>query len=449
MFIQQLINKLGSDKVNVEDSVLIQHSHDESPHESVKPDVVVFPENRQDIEGILEIARSHEIPVTPYGIGSGLEGASIPIHKGISVNFKNMKQIIDFSPEDLTVTVQPGVTRVELNQYLQEYGLMFPIDPNTDASIGGMVATNASGTTGVRYGAMKDQILDLEVVLVDGTVIHTGTKARKSSSGYLVTNLFVGSEGTLGVFTEVTLKLYGIPEETIMARCTFDTLEMCAKAAQAISLKGIPILRLELIDQESIEEINRQNGYHFPEKHSLFLEFAGNKQIVKQEVEHVNHLLHELGCENWSVSNDPREQQELWRARKELSLGFVQEGMDEVGADVCVPVSKLSELLIYARKLIQDTGLRGGVWGHVGDGNFHTLVLFDPNVEGERELAESTNEALAKKAIEVGGTCTGEHGVGIGKIKYQEIEHGPAIKVMKGIKQLLDPYGILNTGKLF
>ncbi|WP_085992278.1 FAD-binding oxidoreductase [Oceanobacillus senegalensis] len=450
MYIEQLKNKLGSEKVSLEEKDLKQHSHDESPHEAIDPDVVCFPENRQDIKTILEIARTYKVPVTPYGIGSGLEGAAIPVHHGISINFNKMNQIIDFSPEDMTVTVQPGITRVQLNQFLKEYGLMFPIDPNIDASIGGMVATNASGTTGLRYGAMKDQILDLEIVLSDGTVIHTGTKAKKSSSGYLFTNLFVGSEGTLGIFTEITMKLYGIPEETVMARCTLDTLEVCAKASQIISLKGIPILRLELMDKESIVEMNRQNDYHFPEKHSLFLEFAGTKNAIIHDVELVKKLLHELGCEDWVVSRDPSEQQEIWRARKELSLAFVQEeGMDEVGADVCVPISRLPELLTYARQLIQETGLRGGVWGHVGDGNFHTLVLFDTRIKGEKELAESTNEALAKRAIEVGGTCTGEHGVGLGKIKYQEIEHGPAVRIMKGIKQLLDPTGILNPGKIF
>lgn len=450
MYIQQLIDKLGRENVSQAEHELFRHSRDESPHAPIKPDVVCFPACREDVEAIVEIARLHKIPVTPFGIGTGLEGAAIPVKQGISINFSRMNKVLAFSPEDMTVTVQPGITRVELNDYLKAYGLFFPIDPALDASIGGMVATNASGTTGVRYGAMKNQILDLEVVLADGTVMHTGTKAKKSSSGYLMTNLFVGSEGTLGIFTEVTLKLYGLPELTVMARCTLDSIESCAKASQQILLKGIPILRMELIDKESMMIINQANGYEFPEEHSLFLEFAGAERTVHQEVEIVKSIVHSLGGSHWDVSSDPVEMQELWRARKELSFAFLQEeGIDEVGADVCVPISRLPEMLTYARQLIGDTGLKGGVWGHIGDGNFHTLVLFHPNIEGERELAESTNETLAKRAIEAGGTCTGEHGVGIGKRKYQQLEHGPAFAMMKKMKQLFDPHGILNPGKIF
>ncbi|MFJ5624434.1 FAD-binding oxidoreductase [Peribacillus loiseleuriae] len=450
MYIQQLIDKLGQDQVSQEEHELFRHSRDESPHAPIQPDVVCFPTCREDVEVVLEIARLNNVPITPFGIGTGLEGAAIPIKKGISLNFANMNQILEFSPEDMTVTVQPGITRVELNEFLKEYDLFFPIDPALDASIGGMIATNASGTTGVRYGAMKDQILDLEVVLADGTVVHTGTKAKKSSSGYLLTNLFVGSEGTLGIFTEVTLKLYGLPECTVMARCTLNSIESCAKAAQNILLKGVSILRMEFIDKESMIVINRENGYDFPEEHSLFLEFAGAERIVHQEVDIVHSLLHNLGCNHWEVSSDSVEMQEIWRARKELSFAFQQEeGIDEVGADVCVPISRLPGMLTYARQLINDTGLKGGVWGHIGDGNFHTLVLFHPNIEGQRELAESTNEALAKRAIAVGGTCTGEHGVGIGKRKYQQLEHGQAFDMMKKLKQLFDPQGILNPGKIF
>ncbi|BAC13215.1 D-lactate dehydrogenase [Oceanobacillus iheyensis HTE831] len=450
MYVEQLIEKLGMDNVSQKESILIRHGYDESPHKAVEPDVVCFPTSKEDVQAILEIARNNQIPVTPFGTGSGLEGSSIPVKKGISINFEQMDTVLEFSPENMTVTVQPGITRFRLNDYINSAGLYFPVDPGVDATIGGMVATNASGTTAVRYGAMKDQLIDLEVVMADGTIIHTASKAKKSSSGYLITNLFAGSEGTLGIITEVTLKLHPIPEYTIMARCTFETINECATASQQLLLSGIPLKRIELMDAASVAEVNRQNGYKFSVRPSLFFEFAGAKQAVEAEVELAQTILDNLSCEHWSVALDPDEQQELWKARYDLSYSFQSvKGMDEVGADVCVPIKELPELITYARELIDETGLKGGVWGHVGDGNFHTLILFDPLVNGERQLAESVNEALAIRAIEVGGSCTGEHGVGIGKQKYQELEHGNSLPIMQNIKQLFDPTGILNPGKIF
>lgn len=450
MYIQQLIDRLGKNKVSQNETELFRHSHDESFHKAIEPDVVCFPDCRKDVETILEVAREYKVPITPFGAGSGLEGAAIPIYKGITINFENMNKIVDFSPEDMTITVQPGVTRLQLNKFVNRHGLMFPIDPGADASIGGMVATNASGTTAVRYGSMREQLLDLEVVLVDGTVMHTGTHAKKSSSGYHLTGLIAGSEGTLGIVTEVTLRLHGIPEYTMMARCTFDTPETCAVAAQTILLSGISMMRMELIDKTSIAQINQFSGYDLPIKHSLFLEFAGTRGAVEEEVKLVAELMKDLGCDNWEVASDPTKQKEIWKARHELSYAFQHvKGFQETGADVCVPISRLAELVAYARQLIDESGLKGGIWGHIGDGNFHTLVLFDPKVEGEREKAYYTNEALAIRAIEVGGTCTGEHGVGLGKIQFQELEHGVALEVMKKMKSMLDPEGLLNPGKIF
>ncbi|MRG84989.1 FAD-binding oxidoreductase [Salinibacillus xinjiangensis] len=450
MYIPELKNKLGSNKVSQSESALYKCSHDESPHQAVEPDVVCFPENREDVEAILEVARTHHVPVTAFGTGSGLEGQAIPIQKGISINFEQMNKVIDFSPEDMTVTLQPGMTRLELNKIINREGLMFPIDPGADASIGGMVATNASGTTAVRYGSMRDQLLDLEVVLADGSVIHTGTRAKKSSSGYHLTGLFAGSEGTLGIITEITLRLHGIPEYTMMARCTFETLEQCTVAAQNILHSGVPVMRMELIDAPSIAEVNRQNGYDFPEKHSLFIECAGAKNTVIGEVDLIAELMNDLGCSNWDTAKNPTEQKEIWKARHELTYAFSHvKGSDVTGADVCVPISRLPELVDYARELVDESGLKGGIWGHVGDGNFHTLVVFDRDSEEERKRAEYTNEALAVRAIEVGGTCTGEHGVGLGKIKFQQAEHGTALNIMKQTKQLYDPQGLLNPGKIF
>ncbi|GAB3056498.1 FAD-binding oxidoreductase [Virgibacillus ainsalahensis] len=450
MYIKKLIDKLGKQKVSQSESELFRHSHDESPHQAVTPDVVCFPESREDVQTILEVAASHHVPVTAFGAGSGLEGQAIPVQKGITMNFEKMHRILNFSPEDMTITVQPGVTRMQLNQFVNRHGLMFPIDPGADASIGGMVATNASGTTAVRYGSMRDQLLDLEIVLADGTVMHTGTHAKKSSSGYHLTGLFAGSEGTLGIITEITLKLHGIPEHTMVARCTFESAENCAEAAQTILLSGTAVMRMELIDAKSISHVNRHSGLDFPVKHSLFLEFAGAKGSVEEEVRLTAAFMHDLDCANWEVASDPTEQKAIWKARHELSYAFQHiKGMNEVGADVCVPISRLPELVGYARQLMDESGLEGAIWGHVGDGNFHTSVMFDPKIEGEREKANGVNDALATLAIKVGGTCTGEHGVGLGKIKFQEAEHGAALNIMKMTKNMYDPEGILNPGKIF
>lgn len=450
MFIKHLIDKIGSNKVSQNEAELFRHSHDESPHKAIEPDVVCFPECKEDIKNILEIANMHHVPVTAFGAGSGLEGQAIPIHKGITINFENMNTVVDFSPDDMTITVQPGLTRLQLNKLVNRHGLMFPIDPGADATIGGMVATNASGTTAVRYGSMRDQLLDLEVTLADGTVIHTGTHAKKSSSGYNLTGIFTGSEGTLGIITEVTLCLHGIPEHTMVARCTFDAPENCAKAAQAVLQSGIPVMRMELVDAQSISQVNMYGGYNLPVKHSLFFEFAGLQVAVEEEIKLAEELMHDLGCQDWKVASDSKERNELWKARHELSYAYGHiKGMADTGADVCVPISRLPELIVYARQLIEQSGLEGGILGHVGDGNFHTIVIFNPDNPGEQGKAEYTNEALARRAIEVGGTCTGEHGVGLGKMKFQKAEHGAAVGIMKGMKQMLDPEGLLNPGKIF
>ena len=441
---------LGKEKISKSESELYRHSRDESSHPFVEPDFVIFPDSVEDIVNVLKIANEHKVPVTPYGAGSGLEGQAIPIHKGISISFDNMKKIIEFNPEDMVVTVEPGITRLQLNHFVNKHGLYFPIDPGADASIGGMVANNASGTTAVRYGSMRDQILDLEVVLANGTVIHTGSKAKKSSSGYNLNGIMAGSEGTLGVITKVTLKLHGIPEKVIAARCTFETPGRCAEAAQVVLSCGIPVLRMELVDAESIKQVNVYGDYGFPEEHSLFFEFAGTPNIVEEEATVVEELMKDLGCNNWERANSPKDRADLWKARHELSYAYKHiKGKDNTGADACVPISKLAEMVVFGRTLIEESGLLGGVFGHVGDGNFHTMVMYDPNDPEEVEKAKYTNDQIALKAIDLGGSCTGEHGVGVGKMKYQLKEHGEAVELMKSIKLLFDPNQILNPGKIF
>lgn len=450
MIIEELKRQIGENKVSTSESELYRHSHDESSHSRVEPDVVCFPECTEDVQKIVRIANDYRIALTAFGVGSGLEGQAIPIHKGISMDMARMDQILKFSPEDMSVTVQPGMTRVELNERINKQGLQFPIDPGANASIGGMAATNASGTTAVRFGSMRDQILDMEVVLADGRVIHTGSRAKKSSSGYHLSGMFIGSEGTLGIITEITLTLHGIPEQTVAARCTFPTLDQCAEAAYMILLHDIPVKRMELVDAASIKQVNEFADYALPEEHALFFEFAGSETAVYAQLEAVENLMNDLQCSSWNIAQSTKEINELWKARHEMSSAFRhQSGKSLFGTDICVPISKLPEMVTMARKLLEKSCLKGGILGHVGDGNFHTLILFDPHQEKEVQAAADLNEQLVFKAISVGGTCTGEHGVGLGKKKYQKCEHGEALHVMKNIKDLFDPNHILNPGKIF
>lgn len=448
--LEQLSERLKPDQFSISEGELYRHSHDESSHQAFEPDVVCFPETREDIQSILETARTLGVPVTSFGAGSGLEGQAIPVKGGISLDFERMNKVVKFSPDDLLITVQPGITRLQLNKLINRQGLYFPIDPGADASIGGMAATNASGTTAVRYGAMRDQILDLEVILADGTIIHTGSKAKKSSSGYNLTGLFTGSEGTLGIITEITLKLHGIPEHVIAASCTFPTPRDCAEAAHMILLSGMPILRMEFVDALSIHQVNTYGNYGLPEKHSLFFEFAGMKKAAEEEVLLAEELLKGMGAENWRVAAGVEERSLIWKARHEMAYAFRHlQGMKVTGGDVCVPISKLPDLIDYARELIEDSALLGGILGHIGDGNFHTLIVYDPQNASQEKAAELINEKLAFRAIELEGTCTGEHGVGVGKMKFQQTEHGEAVAVMKNMKQMLDPLNLLNPGKMF
>ncbi|MFK2826281.1 FAD-linked oxidase C-terminal domain-containing protein [Bacillus sp. B190/17] len=448
--VEELIDILSSDKVTINETILEHHSKDESHFEPVLPDVVVFPTSTEDVQKVILFAKDNKIPIVPFGVGSGLEGHAIPIHRGISVDFSQMNQIVELRPEDLIVKVQPGVTRLQLNQELNKHGLFFPVDPGADATIGGMAATNASGTQAVRYGGMKDQILDLEVVLADGRVIHTGTLAKKSSSGYHLTSLFAGSEGTLGLFTEVTLKLHGIPESMMAARACFPSVKQCVEAAVSILSAGIPIARMELVDARSIVQVNRFSGTDFPEKPSLFLEFHGNEAGNESDAQFAQELFEEHQCQEFAFEKDSLKRAQLWKARHDLAYAFLHSDpkLQTIYTDVCVPISKLTEMVEYARERIGAHGLDGAVLGHIGDGNFHTLALFDPKNREHVQKIERLNEEIVKFAFTLGGTCTGEHGVGLGKIKYQRQEHGAALDVMAGIKHQLDPDHILNPGKL-
>ncbi|KQL52611.1 2-hydroxy-acid oxidase [Heyndrickxia shackletonii] len=449
--LEELKKILPGDQVSINPTVLDQHSKDESYHTPHFPDVVVFPKNEEDVSRIMKFASEREIPVTPFGVGSSLEGHVIPYHGGISLDFQLMNQILEVRPEDFLVRIQPGVTRTQLNKELKKYGLFFPVDPGADATIGGMAATNASGTTSVRYGVMRDQVRDLKVVLADGSIIHTGSMTVKSSSGYSLSGLFVGSEGTLGAFVELTLRVYGIPEAITAARAVFPSIETAVSAVADIMSAGIQMARIELVDARSVQQVNLYNNTDFPVKPTLFMEFHGSEAGMRYDVEFAEKLAFDNQCEEFLFETDSKARNRLWEVRHNLAYAFVHKspGKKMMVTDVVVPMSELGGAVHDARKAIDEIGLDGAVLGHVGDGNYHTIVMIDPNNKEELEKAKKLNAHLVDYAHSRGGSCTGEHGVGVGKAIYQQKEHGEALNVMKLIKNVLDPKGILNPGKIF
>lgn len=440
---------VGHEQVSVNPTMLEQHSRDESYHRPHTPDVVVFPRNAAEVSEVVKFANSHRIPVVPFGMGTSLEGHVIPYQGGITLDFQRMNQIVEIRPEDQLVRVQPGVTRSQLNKELKKYGLFFSVDPGADATLGGMAATNASGTTAVRYGVMRDQVRDLEVVLANGQIIRTGGLAVKSSAGYNLTGLFVGSEGTLGIFTELTLRVYGIPESILAARASFPSVESAVRTAVSLLAVGIPIARVELVDRVSMEKLNRHSGTHYEEAPTLFLEFHGNEAGLQQDVQFAKDLAADNGCSGFAFETDAKGRNTLWEARHNLAYAFVHgsKGKKIMVTDVCVPLSELAGAITYAREQIEGAGVEGGLLGHVGDGNFHALLLVDPTNRDDLDKAERVNANLVDYALRCGGTCTGEHGVGVGKLKYLRREHGEALDLMRQVKQLFDPRNILNPGK--
>lgn len=446
----KLMELLPKDRVSRNETVLERHGRDESFHKPAKPDVVVFPINSGEVASIVKLAGEYNVPVVPFGIGSSLEGHVIPIKGGISMDFSLMNKVLEIRPQDFLVKVQPGITRTQLNKELKPYGLFFPVDPGADATIGGMTATNASGTMAVRYGTMRDQVRDIEVVLADGRIIRTGGLAAKSSSGYHLNGLFVGSEGTLGCFTEITLRVYGIPEHIATARAVFSNTKDAVDAVVMIRSGAIPVARCEFVDARSVRQVNEYHGLNYPEKPTLFLEFHGNEMGLKQDIEFTKEIVKGAGCEDIVFETDSKTAHQLWEIRHQLLYAFVHScpGKSHLSTDVCLPVSELAGVMELARQTIDEIGLDGGVFGHVGDGNFHCLLMIDPDDETDIQKANQINATIVRYALKLGGTCTGEHGVGIGKRKYQQEEHGEAYEIMKAIKSLLDPNDILNPGKL-
>ncbi|MCL1697860.1 FAD-binding oxidoreductase [Lysinibacillus sp. BPa_S21] len=441
---------LTDSQVTINQTILEQHSRDESYHHDSLPDIVVFPATTEEVRNIINIANQYKVSIVPYGRGTSLEGHVIPYEHGITVDFSLMNKILEVREKDFLVKVQPGVTRSQLNMELKKYGLFFSVDPGADATLGGMAATNASGTTSVKYGIMRDQVRDLEVVLSDGTVIHTGNLAEKSSSGYHLNGLFVGSEGTLGCFTELTVKVYGIPEYVMAARASFKTVNDAIEAVVSILQAGIPIARVELVDELSMKQVNLHSQTTYKEQPTLFLEFHGNEAGLKQDVEFMKEIVASHNCENIEFETDNAARNQLWEARHNLAYAYVHghPGKKLMVTDVCLPISELAGAIAHAREALDLLALTGGIVGHVGDGNFHVLLMIDMNDSNEIKKADEFNELIVMYALERGGTCTGEHGVGIGKQKYQEKEHGEALLVMEKIKQVLDPDSLLNPNKI-
>jgi len=437
-------------RVNDGESVLDQHAADLSYHPPHRPDIVVFPASTAEVSAVLAYANRAGVPVVPFGAGTSLEGHVIPLRGGISLDLTRMNAIVTLRPEDLSVTVQPGVTRSELEAAAGRHGLFFPVDPGADATLGGMAATNASGTTTVRYGGMRVNVLELEVVLAGGNVIRAGTRAVKSSAGYNLTNLFLGSEGTLGVITELTLRLHPIPECSVVARAAFPSVEAACAAGASLIGAGVLVTRCELIDALTIGAMNAYKGTTFPEAPHLFVEFGGTSAAVAADLEAARELLEDEGASGFESVSDPTARSRMWDARHNslhASLALAP-GSRALTTDVAVPVSELAGAIEFGRTALDESGLRGGIVGHVGDGNYHVAFLLDPDDTASISKAEALNARLVDDALARGGTCTGEHGIGFGKLDYLEREHGDLLPLMRGIKALLDPNGIMNPGKV-
>ncbi|MER2119154.1 MAG: FAD-linked oxidase C-terminal domain-containing protein [Solibacillus sp.] len=450
-YIEKLQQLLSHEQVTTNEVLRTQHGKDESYHEPHLPDVVVFPKTAEEVSIIVALANEQRIPVVPFGLGTSLEGHVIPYQGGISLDLSLMNAVLEVRPDDFLVKVQPGVTRSQLNKELKKYGLFFSVDPGADATLGGMAATNASGTTSVRYGIMRDQVRDLEVVLANGDVIHTGGLAAKSSSGYHLNGLMVGSEGTLGVITELTLRVYGIPEKIVAGRATFVTVQQAVDAVVSLKQAGIPMARIELVDKRSIEQVNFASGTTFAETPTLFLEFHGNEAGLQSDIVFASELLNDNGCIELAFEQDERARNQLWELRHNLAYTYIHSapGKRLMSTDVVVPINSLPDAIQNSRDKIESMQIDAGIVGHVGDGNYHILLMVDIASKEEIARARELNEHVVEYALSLGGTCTGEHGVGVGKAKYQQQEHGLAYNLMKEIKRVLDPNNIMNPGKIF
>ncbi|HEU0220684.1 MAG TPA: FAD-linked oxidase C-terminal domain-containing protein [Paracoccaceae bacterium] len=444
------LRKLLGDRLSTASAVLEHHGQNESYYPVTPPDAVAYPESTAEVSAIVTICAEAGCPVIPWGTGTSLEGHAIAFQGGVTLDLSRMNRVLAIHAEDLDVVVQPGVTREELNAELRATGLFFPIDPGANASLGGMAATRASGTTAVRYGTMRENVMALEMVLADGRVIRTGTRARKSSAGYDLTHLFVGSEGTLGIITELTLRLHGQPEAVSAAICAFPDIGSAVQAVIATIQMGIPMARIEFADEVTIRGFNRHAGTNMAETPHLFLEFHGSESAVAEQAERVGEIVAEHGGGGFQWATQPEDRAALWKMRHNayFAARALRPGCRVLTTDICVPISRLAEAVTETRAEIEASGLEGPILGHVGDGNFHVALLVDPGRPEELTTAKALARSMNERALRLGGTITGEHGIGLGKMAYMEAEHGPGWTVMAEIKRALDPRNILNPGKV-
>ncbi len=445
-----ILKQRFGDRLQTGASVREQHGHTTTWIENQTPDAVAFPCSTEEVADIVKICAAHKVPVIPFGTGTSLEGHVNAPAGGVCIDLGQMNRILAVNEGDLDCVVQPGVTREDLNTHLRDKGLFFPIDPGANASLGGMAATRASGTNAVRYGTMKDNVLSVEAVMPDGQIIRTGHRARKSSAGYDLTRLLIGAEGTLGVITELTLRLHGIPEAITSARCSFPSVDAACQAVMATIQYGVPVARIELLDQMSVKAANAYSGLDLPETPLLLLEFHGSQAGAAEQAETFGEIAAEFGGTGFSATSTVEERNKLWQARHDMYWASLQlrPGARGISTDVCVPISRLAECVTMAQDKAAELGLLAPVVGHVGDGNFHTLLLVDMDNVGEVSKAEAFVGWLNDLAISMDGTCTGEHGIGQGKKPYLIKEMGPATHYMAVIKAALDPDNIMNPGKI-
>jgi D-lactate dehydrogenase (cytochrome) len=447
----EILTQRFGDRLSTAIAVREQHGRDESYHPVEPPDAVLFAQSTEEVAAAVEVCAHYAMPIIPFGTGTSLEGHVAARQGGLTIDLRGMNRVLRVSAADLDCTVEAGVTRMELNAYLRDTGLFFPIDPGADASLGGMAATRASGTNAVRYGTMRENVLALKVVTPEGKIVKTANRARKSSAGYDLTRLFVGSEGTLGIITEVTLRLYGIPEAISAAVCTFPTIADAVDAVIEIIQAGIPVARIELLDELSIEAVNRYSKLDLGVAPTLFFEFHGTPAGVREQAEMAAGFAAEHGGAGFDWTESAEARARLWAARHTAFYAglALRPGSKGWATDVCVPISNLAEAIGQTKRDLEGAAVPVGLVGHVGDGNFHLCFMLDPNRPEEFEEASRINDRMVARALALGGTCTGEHGVGYGKMKYLEAEHGAdALDLMRRIKRALDPQGLMNPGKI-
>ena len=449
-FTERLADRFGP-RFSTAEAIRAHHGHDESHFPDVLPDAVVWPHDTAEVVAIVEACRAHRVPIVAFGAGSSLEGHVLPLHGGISVDFSEMNKIVEIHGDDMDAVVQPGITRKQLNAALHGSGLFFPVDPGADASLGGMAATRASGTNAVRYGTMRDNVLGLEVVLADGRVMRTGGRARKSSSGYDLTRLMIGSEGTLGLITELIVRLHPLPEAVSAAVGAFPDVASAVRTVIETIQLGVPVARIELLDELTVRAINRYSKTTLRESPMLFFEFHGSQASVEEQARTVQELARDNGGQDFEWATRPEDRTRLWAARHDVYFSCInlRPGCRGLTTDVCVPISRLADCIAGAQADIAASGMIAPIVGHVGDGNFHTVVLVDPDDRAENERAEALNRKIVERALAMGGTCTGEHGIGFGKQHFLVAEHGrAAVDAMRALKQALDPDNLMNPGKV-